>query len=193
VMNVMNVENVGKFLHFIPHIHYIYHINHINMKRVFLVRHAKSDWSVDADDFDRPLNERGKHDAPMMANRLAKREIPIDTFVSSPAKRALRTARIFAESLEHKKDDIILKSELYLAPPGTFYEVLEKLDDGINSVAIFSHNNGITEFANSLDLARIDNMPTCSIFAFTIDSNSWSNFRKAKKEFLFFDYPKKAV
>jgi phosphohistidine phosphatase len=163
------------------------------MKCVLLVRHAKSDWSVDADDFDRPLNERGKRDAPMMAERLAKRKVPIDAFVSSTAKRALRTAKIFAENIGMKKGDIILKGELYLAPPGTFYEVLEKLDDNINTVALFSHNNGITEFANSLGIARIDNMPTCSIFAFTIDSDTWSDFRKAKKTFLFFDYPKKEV
>ncbi|HLO82975.1 MAG TPA: histidine phosphatase family protein [Chitinophagaceae bacterium] len=161
------------------------------MKRVLLVRHAKSDWSVEADDFDRPLNERGKRDAPMMASRLQKRNIPIDAFVSSPAKRALRTAKIFAETLEYKKDDIILKRELYLAAPETFYSVIEKMDDKVNTIALFSHNNGITEFANSLGVARIDNMPTCSVFAFTIDADSWSGFRKAKKEFLFFDYPKK--
>jgi phosphohistidine phosphatase len=161
------------------------------MKCVFLVRHAKSDWSVDADDFDRPLNERGKRDAPMMASRLKNRNIPIDVFVSSPAKRALRTAKIFAESLEYEKDNIILKRELYLAAPETFYSVIEKMDDKINTIALFSHNNGITEFANSLGVARIDNMPTCSIFAVTIDTDSWSDFRKAKKEFLFFDYPKK--
>jgi phosphohistidine phosphatase len=65
------------------------------------------------------------------------------------------------------------------------------MDDKVNTIALFSHNNGITEFANSLGVARIDNMPTCSIFAFTIDSDTWSDFRKAKKEFLFFDYPKK--
>ncbi|HEX5667202.1 MAG TPA: histidine phosphatase family protein [Chitinophagaceae bacterium] len=162
------------------------------MKSVLLVRHAKSDWSVDADDFDRPLNERGKRDAPMMAVRLAKRKIPIDAFVSSTAKRALRTAKIFAENIGMKKGDILLKGELYLAPPGTFYDVLEKLDDRINTVALFSHNNGITEFANSLGIARIDNMPTCSIFAFTIDSDTWKDFRKSDKAFLFFDYPKKA-
>lgn len=161
------------------------------MKRVILVRHAKSDWSVDSDDFDRPLNERGKRDAPMMAARLQKRKIPIDAFVSSPAKRALRTAKIFAESLDIEKDDIILKRELYLAPPETFYAVIGKMDDKMNTIAVFSHNNGITDFANSLGVARIDNMPTCSIFAFSVDTDSWSEFRKAKKEFLFFDYPKK--
>jgi phosphohistidine phosphatase len=161
------------------------------MKRVFLIRHAKSDWSVDTDDFERPLNERGKRDAPMMANRLSKMKIPIDAFVSSPAKRALRTAKIFAESMEINQDDILLNRELYLAQAATFFEVLEKLDDRLSTIAVFSHNNGITEFANALGLTHVDNMPTCSIFAFSVNSDTWHDFRKAKKEFLFFDYPKK--
>lgn len=161
------------------------------MKCVILVRHAKSDWSIDADDFDRPLNERGKRDAPMMAERLKQRKLPIDAFVSSPAKRALKTAKIFAEHLGLKKDDIILKRELYLPPAETFYTVLENLDNKLNTVAVFSHNYGITEFANLLNIARIDNMPTCSIFAFQIDAENWSDLREAEKEFLFFDYPKK--
>jgi len=161
------------------------------MKCVILVRHAKSDWSVDADDFDRPLNERGKRDAPVMAERLLKRKLQIDAFVSSPAKRALRTAKIFAENLGIGKDDIIQTRELYLAPPGKFFEVLGRLDDKIGTVAVFSHNNGITEFANNLGIALIDNMPTCSIFAFTIDTDRWADMKEAKKEFLFFDYPKK--
>lgn len=161
------------------------------MKSVILVRHAKSDWSVDADDFDRPLNERGKRDAPVMAERLLKRKLRIDAFVSSPAKRALRTAKIFAEHLGINKDEIIQTRELYLAPPGKFFEVLGKLDDKISTVAVFSHNNGITDFANSLGVVNIDNMPTCSIFAFNIDTDRWSQIRDAKKEFLFFDYPKK--
>jgi phosphohistidine phosphatase len=160
------------------------------MKCVILVRHAKSDWSVDADDFDRPLNERGKRDAPVMAERLLKRKLHIDAFVSSPAKRAFRTAKIFAEHLGINTNDIILQRELYLPPHGKFFEVLERLDDKISTVAVFSHNNGITEFANSLGIALIDNMPTSSIFAFNIDTDKWSQIRDAKKEFLFFDYPK---
>jgi phosphohistidine phosphatase len=160
------------------------------MKSVILVRHAKSDWSVDANDFDRPLNERGKRDAPVMADRLVKRNLKIDAIVASPAKRALKTAKIFAEHLGISKEDIFLRPELYLAPPGKFFEVLGGLDNKLNTVAVFSHNNGITEFANDLNIVSIDNMPTCSIFAFTSDTDNWSRIRDAKKGFLFFDYPK---
>lgn len=163
------------------------------MKSIYLIRHAKSDWGVDVDDFDRPLNERGKRDAPMMAKRLRLRKVEIDTFVSSPAKRALKTAKIFADEFGLPHDQIILKPELYLAPAGTFYTVLSGLDDSLKSVAIFSHNNGITEFANSLGVAMIDNMPTCSVFAFTLDAVNWEQIRTAEKQFSFFDYPKNMI
>jgi phosphohistidine phosphatase len=160
------------------------------MKSIYLIRHAKSDWGVDVDDFDRPLNERGKRDAPMMAKRLRLRKVDVDAFISSPAKRALKTAKIFADEFDLPHDHIILKPELYLAPSTDFYTVLAGLDNSLNSVAIFSHNNGITEFANSLGVASIDNMPTCSVFAFTLDAANWEQIRTGEKRFSFFDYPK---
>ncbi len=161
------------------------------MKIIYLVRHAKSDWSGSEDDHERPLNERGKRDAPMMAGRLLERKAKVDRFVSSPAKRAFSTAWAFASSYERKKSDIITVPELYLPSPDIFFTVIENLDNKDKAVAIFSHNNGITEFANSLQLVKLDNMPTCSIFAFRIKSEDWTSVRKADKEFMFFDYPKK--
>lgn len=160
------------------------------MKSIYLIRHAKSDWGVDVDDFDRPLNDRGKRDAPVMAKRLKLRNVDIDAFVSSPAKRALKTAKLFADEFGMAHDQIDLKPELYMAPSATFYSVLESLDNSLNSVIIFSHNNGITEFANSLGVANIDNMPTCSVFAFTVEAENWTQIRTAQKQFVFFDYPK---
>lgn len=128
-----------------------------------------------------------------MADRLYERGIRIDAFVSSPARRARKTAEQFARKYKKEKDDLILKTELYLAGEETFYNVIKKLDDDIDCVAVFSHNPGITDFANSLSDARIDNIPTCGIFAVTVDTKKWSKFREAKKNFLFFDYPKALV
>lgn len=161
------------------------------MKQVILIRHAKSDWgNPGLDDFDRPLNERGKKDAPVMAGRLKERKIPIDAFVASPAKRAAKTARIFAEVFGREKSDIHFREELYMAGPAVFYEVIESMDNSLSTIAIFSHNNGITDFANRLGAFRIDNIPTCGIVAVKADCSSWADFRKADKTFLFFDYPK---
>ncbi|MBP8245140.1 MAG: histidine phosphatase family protein, partial [Chitinophagaceae bacterium] len=78
------------------------------MKKLILVRHAKSDWgNPGLDDIDRPLNERGKKDAPAMASRLLDKGVKIDLIVSSPAKRAAKTARFFAEAYDIKKQDIV--------------------------------------------------------------------------------------
>jgi phosphohistidine phosphatase len=160
-------------------------------KTVLLIRHAKSDWGdASLSDFDRPLNERGKTDAPAMAQRLLDKNIFIDAFISSSANRAKKTARIFAKAYKRDKDEIIYKNELYAAPENVFYNVIASADNKFKSIAIFAHNPGLTEFANLLTDARIDNIPTCAIFAIKAECEKWKDFKEAKKEFWFFDYPK---
>jgi phosphohistidine phosphatase len=161
------------------------------MKTLILVRHAKSSWEeAGIDDFDRPLNERGKHDAPVMAKRLKNKSIDVDIFISSPAKRALRTAKYFAEEFDVEKKEIEQVSKLYGASVSTFLEVVSNIDDKNKIAVLFSHNPGITDFANTLTNVHIDNMPTCSIFAAQADADKWADFFRSEKNFLFFDYPK---
>lgn len=161
------------------------------MKKLFIIRHAKSDQSFFGNDFERPLNERGKTDAPLMARRLKEKQPHIDAFISSPAKRAKKTAQLFAQAFDKTEDDVLLITALYQAPAEVFYEEIGKLPDTYQTVAIFSHNPGITYFVNDLTSnTAIDNMPTCAVFAVQADIPSWSGFAKAKKEFLFFDHPK---
>lgn len=160
------------------------------MKSVLLIRHAKSSWNFDVADFDRPLNDRGKSDAPDMAERLLKKGVKIDAFISSPAKRAVSTANAFAEVYSFKVEKLITIPSLYEAVPEVFLKVIENLDDEYKRIAIFSHNPGITAFANQLTATQIDDMPTCSVFAIKADTNIWKNFNSAKKSFWFFDYPK---
>ena len=163
------------------------------MKTLLLVRHAKSSWDDFAlSDFERPLNERGKTDAPKMAKRLRKKGVKIDAYISSPAKRAKKTAEIFLKEYEMEKETLISVSSLYDASLSDFNAAVKTTDDKYETVALFSHNPGITQFANELVAgANIDNMPTCSVFAVTAGVDKWKDFAKAKKEFLFFDYPKK--
>ncbi len=158
------------------------------MKTLFLVRHAKSDWPVNTADFDRPLSEKGHRDAPKMAEFLKSNLSKIDTFVSSPAKRAITTCRYFAEVFEN--DNITEVEKLYDASTADFLEVIENLSDEIENVALFSHNNGITYFANSLTNENIMHMPTCAVVGFKINAETWQDFQKAEKEFLFFYKPK---
>lgn len=158
------------------------------MKTLFLIRHAKSDWPANVPDFDRPLNEKGHKDAPKMAIFLKSKDLKIDTFISSPAKRAITTCNYFAEVYENK--NIIKVEELYNASPSEFLDVIENLNDAVKNVAIFSHNNGITYFANSLTNENIMHMPTCAVTCFTIDTDTWKDFKKSEKEFIFFHTPK---
>ena len=160
------------------------------MKTIFLIRHAKAESGQSINDEDRKLTEKGKSDARMMAKRLLDREISIEAFISSPAKRALKTCKLFAEVFGLEKDNIIQLPDLYMPEIADFENVIVDIDDNLNSIAIFSHNYGVTEFANSLEIATIDNMPTCSIFAFSCEIEHWSEMQNAKKHLLFFDYPK---
>lgn len=161
------------------------------MKQLLLIRHAKSSWTdFSVKDFDRPLNDRGKRDAPVMAKRLLEKEITVDAFVASPAKRAKKTAEYFAGAYNRKKSEIIFADELYLATPSVFESVIAQISDEYSTIAVFSHNNGITDYANTLTDTRIDEMPTCAIFAVKAEVNSWKEFTDANKQFWFFDYPK---
>lgn len=161
------------------------------MKTLLIIRHAKSSWdSTDRNDFDRPLNDRGKRDAPVMARRLIKAGLTIDRFVSSPAKRARQTAEFFAEAFGKKEKEIQFIPELYHAALETFKSVVAGLDDQNDTVALFSHNPGITAFANILSSVKVDNMPTCAVFAVKSPAAHWSEFFSASPHFWFFDYPK---
>ena len=161
------------------------------MKTLLLIRHAKSSWdNITLSDFDRPLNDRGKKEAPQMAERIKDKKMKIDLFVSSPAKRAKKTAKIFMKIYDESKKNLLLIPALYEASLLNFYDTLEIIDDKYDSIALFSHNPGITEFANSLTDYKIDNIPTCGVFAVSIQIKKWSEFRNAGKQLLFFDFPK---
>jgi phosphohistidine phosphatase len=161
------------------------------LKTLLIIRHAKSDQSFFGKDFDRPLNERGLKDAPDMANRIVKKNILIDALVSSPAIRATETAQLFYKTIDNKNSIVVYNAALYHAPASVFVDTVKKLNNNWNTVAIFSHNPGITSFVNNLNCGvLIDNMPTCGVFSVSAAVTDWALFNDAEKTFLFFDYPK---
>ncbi|KPE49706.1 SixA phosphatase family protein [Chryseobacterium indologenes] len=157
------------------------------MKKLILVRHAKSDWPEETEDFDRPLADKGLQDAMNMSRFMKNKNISIDYFVSSPAVRALNTCRIFNQTYQL---NMSTADKLYNPSERNFESVIYDLDDHLNSVALFSHNNGISNFANSIS-EDIFHFPTCGVAGFEIDCNSWSEFDGAKKKLLFFYEPGK--
>jgi len=163
------------------------------VKTLYIIRHAKSSWDAsNVDDFERPLNDRGKRDAPRMGKRLKEKEIHPELLLSSPAKRALSTAKKIAKVLNYAKDDIKTERNLYHADEETILSIIQGMKDKHNSVMIFSHNPGLTDFVNSLMTGEIDidNIPTCGVVAFQLDVSSWKDVTWGSGKLLFFDYPK---
>jgi len=165
------------------------------MKKLYLVRHAKSSWdNVEMDDFDRPLNDRGEKDAPHMAKLLKHRDVVPDRMITSPANRAFSTCRAFAKVFDFDKKKIITDQKLYHASPDTILMVLKSLPehkDKEDVVLLFGHNPGITEFANELMDVAIDNIPTCGIVEATLDIEKWKDISFGYAKMDSFDYPKK--
>jgi len=158
-------------------------------KQLLLVRHGKSDWgNTDLKDFDRPLNKRGKENAPEMAERLIKRRFYFDLMVSSPAKRAKSTAKFFAEAF--KIDEIHYEESIYEANTNVLLKVVNSLDDNADTVIMFGHNPGFTDLANELSDADIYNIPTAGMVLLSFPFDSWKMVSKGTGDFVFFDYPK---
>jgi phosphohistidine phosphatase len=164
------------------------------MKTLYVVRHAKSSWDEPGlSDFDRPLNDRGKRDAPRMGKRLKDRDVHPDLMLSSPAKRAMSTCKRIAEALGYATDRIKTDRALYHADEDEILSTVRDIKDKHNVVMIFGHNPGLTDFIhrmNRISSATIDDIPTCGVAAFHFNIDSWQEIDFGKGELVFYDYPK---
>ncbi len=162
------------------------------MKRLLLVRHAKSSWNNPSlHDFDRPLNKRGFRDAPFMGQRLAALDNMPTRIITSPAKRAFATAAIIAQKMAIQEKQITTDENLYLADRSTILDLIKGLDNKLHEILIVGHNPGMTDLANHLQNDPIDNIPTCGLFCLDFEVSSWQTITRGSGRLLFFDYPKK--
>ena len=162
------------------------------MKRLYLIRHAKSSWKKQAlADFDRPLNKRGKHDAPLMGAWMKKKEIRPALICSSPAKRALTTARTVAEKIDFPAKKMKEDIQLYLAEVPELLDFVRNLNPKFESAALVGHNPGMTDFANFLTDDDIENIPTCGVICIDFLVDEWQYIDKGLGTLVFFEYPKK--
>lgn len=162
------------------------------MKTLFVIRHAKSSWSVPGmSDFERPLNERGIRNAPEMAARLRATGHKPDVIVSSTALRTRMTSAAFAKEFGLGNDVLVWEDTLYHASAERIGAVVSRIDNSFHQAIVCCHNPGITDYVNTLcaDVV-VDHMPTCAIFAVEADIESWEEMDDAPKRFLFFDYPR---
>jgi phosphohistidine phosphatase len=164
------------------------------MKILYLVRHAKSSWKFpDLDDFERPLNKRGKRDGPVMGKFLRDKDILPDLLISSPAVRAKKTAKIIAENLAYSKNRINFDHEIYEASTKGLLKLISEINDKHNSVMLVGHNPSMTYIANTLSNRRIDNIPTCGIVCFELNITAWKEISENCGKLIFFEYPKNLI
>jgi len=160
------------------------------MKTLVLVRHAKSSWDDPSlADKDRPLNDRGKRDAPKVGERLARTGAKPDLILSSPAKRALATAEIIARKLGYKRKDIVVDDRLYAVEAEVLLDVIRRLDDEAECVMLFGHNPELTELAHRLS-SKINHMPTCAVAEFTFDVKSWKRIGEVNPSTVAVGFPR---
>lgn len=162
------------------------------MKSLYLLRHAKSSWADPGlEDRHRPLNKRGQRDAPEMGSRFGARGERLERVISSPAKRALTTARLFCEACGFPADRIETEEHLYFLGAGSIRELILAQPDEADSVMLVFHNPDITHFSNSItDGFRIDNVPTSGLVRFASDITSWRDWSGDNTAFGYFDFPK---
>ena len=161
------------------------------MKTLYLFRHAKSSWSFDElSDQERPLNDRGRDDAPLMGQALAKRHIRPDLLVSSPAVRAMSTAVLVARELEYPHDKIVVETGIYGADSDELLAIIRRLPDTAGSVLLVGHNPTITDTVNELSPSSINEMPTAAVVCLRFDCAHWAEVGKANAEFYFLDHPR---
>src|SRR2546430_1319605 len=146
------------------------------MRTLTLIRHAKSSWDYpELGDFERPLNPRGRRDAPAMAARLLRLPPKPDLLVSSPALRALTTARLFAEVFGVKAEDVAVNAKIYEATPHALIGIAQGFDDALRHVMLFGHNPGISHCAHLFADCSFDEMPTCAAARIEFEVKSWND------------------
>ncbi|MFC1814221.1 histidine phosphatase family protein [Thermodesulfobacteriota bacterium] len=163
------------------------------MKTIILVRHAKSSWKDPSlNDFDRPLNKRGKRNAPFMGQKLKEGNISPDLILSSPAKRARKTASVIAKTIGYPKKKIVLNPNMYHCSGWYLFEMMRNQDDKNDAIMIFGHNPGFNDFADLLlERNPVYNIPTTGIYCIRFNVDSWKEIQEGKGESVFFDYPKR--
>ena len=156
---------------------------------LLLIRHAKSSWeNLNLSDFDRPLNKRGKHNAPLMGKRINGYEMQIDTIISSPARRAKETAKIIAKEVGFFEKNINYEIGLYHASLDIFIKVLS--DQKKENLMMVGHNPGIQEFSYWLCSEPRINFPTCGAILISFNLQEWSELNKYCGTIRSFEYPK---
>ncbi|MEH6577267.1 MAG: histidine phosphatase family protein [Amphritea sp.] len=161
------------------------------MKKLTLVRHAKSSWKDPLlSDFDRPLNSRGKQDLPLMAERIVEFGLEPDLLLSSGAVRAITTAEQIARSADYPEQRIIEVPELCGAGVETLLNILQGQSDHYRHIMVVGHNPTLESLGFYLTHEAIDKLPTCGIMHIPLSITSWDELSESCGTLERFDAPK---
>jgi len=161
------------------------------VKRLFIVRHAKAARAEPrGDDFDRPLAPRGEGDAVEIGRRLARGGTHPGAIVTSPARRALATAKLIARELDFPWDEIRTAKSAYNAGAGALLELVRGLDDLAESALLVGHNPGVSELAQALARNFEQDLPTGAVVAVDLPADTWAGVRRGTGNLHFYDSPK---
>lgn len=148
------------------------------MKTLYILRHAKSDWSDGGlSDFERPLNERGRRAAPLMGEAMKTGNFQPETIISSPAVRARQTAELVRNAAE-LKGVINYDSRIYEADPQTLLQIVAEIDDALASAMIVGHNPGLEGLIKILT-GEFQTMPTAALAVIDLYGNRWHEMSAA--------------
>ncbi|WP_010229361.1 SixA phosphatase family protein [Gillisia marina] len=150
------------------------------MKRLILIRHGKSAWDQNLPDEKRPLKKRGERDGSLVAKSFSATFQKPVTVWSSPAVRALTTAKIFKKELDIEDQDFNVKSSLYTFNSGDLYSQIQNCDPEIDTLMVFGHNPAMTNLVNNLGDSHVDNVPTTGLTVIDFTTNSWENLKNGK-------------
>ena len=142
------------------------------MKTLLIMRHAKSSWNhPELSDYDRPLNARGKQDAPRMGEYLHQQGLIPDRILTSSAKRARKTANKVAKSCGYT-GKVKKLNALYDTVPGVYYNTLQALPDKYQRVMVVGHNPTMEQLVNHLT-GHIEQMPTAALAHIELSIPRW--------------------
>lgn len=147
------------------------------MKKLILVRHAKSSWKHDVIDHERPLNDRGFEDAHLVSKHFKESQVFPDLVLSSDAYRAKHTAEIFISNLDIDEKTVVFNHSLYDFSGELLTEVIKSCDKTMDCIMVFGHNHAITDFVNTYGDQFIENVPTCGLVIIDFEISDWSNLK----------------
>ena len=128
-----------------------------------------------------------------MGERLARSGYNPDLIVSSSAIRALATARSVAGKLGYPRERITVEERLFHAGVSELLQVIQGVDDSVDSLMVFGHNPGLTDLANHIGSREIFNMPTCAVLHLRFQEDTWSTVGDVPGDGVLYDYPKRAA